>query len=58
MIILFHASDLVFSPKECDPDEFLDLERISREKAAEYVLDGNIKDAKTLTAIYWYLSRQ
>jgi ADP-ribose pyrophosphatase len=58
IIILFHARGLVPSPKECDPDVFLDLVRISSDQARELAVSGKIRDSKTLTAVYWYLSRK
>lgn len=51
VIYMYAATDLTFG--ECDPDdeEFLAVERIPLEKAVEMVLSGEIKDAKTQTAV-------
>lgn len=51
IIYMYAATDLTFG--ECDPDddEFLAVERIPLEKAVEMVLSGEIKDAKTQTAV-------
>lgn len=57
LIILFHASELSPSPKECDSDEFLDVTRFDREQLKSMAFSGEIKDSKTLTALYWFLSR-
>ncbi|HAK40224.1 MAG TPA: NUDIX hydrolase [Synergistales bacterium] len=57
LIILFHARDLAHSPRECDGDEFMDVVRLSRDQLKDLAESGEIRDSKTLTAIYWYLSR-
>ncbi|NLV64760.1 MAG: NUDIX hydrolase [Synergistaceae bacterium] len=57
LIILFHARDLSHSPKEGDSDEFMDVVRLSRDQLKDLAGSGEIRDSKTLTAIYWYLSR-
>ena len=56
-IILFHARELSPAPKERDSDEFMDVVRLDRSQLQEAVLSGEIRDSKTLTAIYWFLSR-
>lgn len=54
IIWLFAAKGLEFSENDLDEDEFLNLERISLEKAVKMVLDGEISDAKTQIAILKY----
>lgn len=51
IIYMYAATGLTFG--ECDPDddEFLAVEKIPLEKAVEMVLSGEIKDAKTQTAV-------
>jgi len=56
-IILFHARDLSPAPKDRDSDEFIDVVRLDRGQLQEAALSGEIRDSKTLTAIYWFLSR-
>lgn len=51
VIYIFGATDLTFGDTDPDDDEFLELERIPLEKAVEMVLSGEIKDAKTQTAV-------
>ena len=51
VIWMFAAFGLTFGDKNPDEDEFLEAERIPFEKAVEMVLSGEIKDAKTQTAI-------
>ncbi|HPD97547.1 MAG TPA: NUDIX hydrolase [Synergistales bacterium] len=58
MIILYHASGLLPSKMECDPDEFLDLVRMSETELLEAADTGKIRDSKTLSAVYWYLAKR
>ena len=50
-IWMFAAFDLTFGEKDPDDDEFLEVDKIPFDKAVEMVLSGEIKDAKTQTAI-------
>lgn len=51
VIYMYYADNLTYG--ECDPDddEFLDLVKIPFDKAVEMVVSGEIKDAKTQSAI-------
>lgn len=51
IIWLYAATGLSFGEQDTDEDEFLTVERIPLEKAVEMILSGEIKDAKTQTAI-------
>lgn len=51
VIYMFAAKDLTFGEQCTDKDEFLDVVKMPFEKALEMVLSGEIKDAKTQTAI-------
>lgn len=51
IIHLYAARGLVFGETHPDEDEFLELEKIPLEKAVRMVLDGEIPDAKTQTAV-------
>ncbi len=51
IIWLFAAKGLHFGETDPDDDEFVEVEKIPFEKAVEMVLNGEIKDAKTQTAI-------
>ena len=51
VIYMFAATGLSFGDCDPDEDEFLEVERIPLERAVEMVLSGEIKDAKTQTAI-------
>lgn len=58
MIVVFHAKDLKAVSKECDPDEFIDLVRMSPEDLKDAIGSGKIKDSKTITSIFWYLTKR
>ena len=51
IIWLFGATGLSFESQDLDEDEFLEVEKIPLEKAVEMIMKGEIKDAKTQTAI-------
>ncbi|MDR1805823.1 MAG: NUDIX hydrolase [Clostridium sp.] len=51
VIHLFAALDLTEGTPQPDEDEYLELERIPLERAVEMVLNGEIPDGKTQTAI-------
>ena len=48
---MYMATGLSFGEMNPDDDEFLEVERIPLEKAAQMVLDNTITDAKTQAAI-------
>lgn len=51
VIYMFAAKNLTAGEQCPDEDEFLDVVKVPFEKAVEMVLSGEIKDAKTQTAI-------
>ncbi len=51
IIWMFAATELDFGEQDPDEDEFLEVKKIPLEKAVEMILNGEIKDAKTQTAI-------
>ena len=51
IIWLYLATGLTYGKQSPDEDEFLELEKIPLEKAVDMVLSGEIKDAKTQTAV-------
>lgn len=51
IIWLYAATGITFGQAQPDIDEFLSVEKIPFEKAVDMVLEGEIKDAKTQTAI-------
>jgi ADP-ribose pyrophosphatase len=55
---LFVADQLTAGAAKPDEDEFIDCEAISLETAKQYIAEGRIQDAKTITAVYaWQLHR-
>lgn len=51
IIYLYLAKGLSFGEQQLDEDEFLNIEKIPLEKAVEMVLNNEIPDGKTQTAI-------
>lgn len=51
VIYMYYADGLTYGEADPDDDEFLDLVKIPFEKAVEMVISGEIKDAKTQSAI-------
>lgn len=51
VIWLYAAMGLTFGEQEPDEDEFLTVKKIPLETAVQMILSGEIKDAKTQTAI-------
>lgn len=51
IIWLFAAKGLHFGETDPDDDEFVEIEKVPFKKAVEMILNGEIKDAKTQTAI-------
>ena len=51
IIWMFAALDLEYGDQDPDDDEFLEVEKIPLDKAVEMILSGEIKDAKTQTAV-------
>ena len=56
-IFLYFASDLTPCPCCFDEDEFIEVERYTPEEALEMIYKGEIKDAKTVAAIFAYMTR-
>jgi ADP-ribose diphosphatase len=54
-IHLFIASKLYKSPKEHDLDEGIDLFPISENAIIKMILEGEVKDSKTIAGFYYYL---
>ncbi|NLN81382.1 MAG: NUDIX hydrolase [Clostridiales bacterium] len=51
IIHMYYASDLKYGEICPDEDEFLEVERIPLDRAVDMVLNNQIKDAKTQTAV-------
>ena len=48
---MYLATGLSFGETDPDDDEFLNVKKIPLEKAVDMIMKGEIKDAKTQTAI-------
>lgn len=53
-IYIYLATDYVETKTSLDEDEVIDIELVSLDKALEMIIDGTIKDAKTICAITTY----
>ncbi len=51
---VYYAADLTESKLPQDKDEIIELVRLSVAEAEEKIRKGEIIDAKTIAAIYWY----
>ncbi|MCR8642381.1 NUDIX hydrolase [Paenibacillus sp. N1-5-1-14] len=49
---LYVADQLTVGSVNLDEDEFVDCEAITLEEAKQYIREGRISDAKTITAVY------
>ncbi len=61
IIYLYLATGLDYSSQHLDDDEFLDVETYPLEELVQMVMDGNIRDGKTQTALlktWYYLKRE
>ena len=48
---MYLARELHFGETDLDEDEFLTLERVPFDQLVQEVMDGSIKDAKTMAAV-------
>ena len=51
IIRMYLARDLVFGENDLDEGEFLDVERVPFDELVEKVLEGEVRDAKTVAAV-------
>lgn len=57
-IYLYFASELTEGQQKLDADEFVEIERYTPEEALEMISKGEIKDAKTVAAIFAWMARK
>ena len=57
LLIMYHATGLVWDELPEDEDEFIEPFFLSRGDALKMASDGLVRDAKTLFGIYWWLFR-
>lgn len=53
-VILFYAEDLELSKLPQDDDEHIEVVKLTLDEAIELIGRGQIKDGKTIAAIFWY----
>ncbi|WP_313529051.1 NUDIX hydrolase [Anaerotignum sp.] len=56
-ISLFFAFDLTEGMQKLDEDEFIELESYTLDQAIEMIYNGEIKDGKTIAALFAYKSK-
>ena len=57
-IQMYIATDLTEGVQNLDPDEFIEIERYTLEEALQMISRGEIKDGKTIAALYAWAARQ
>ena len=55
---MYIATDLTEGVQNLDPDEFIEIERYTLEEALQMISRGEIKDGKTIAALYAWAARQ
>ncbi|WMI81720.1 NUDIX hydrolase [Anaerotignum sp. MB30-C6] len=56
-IFIYFAFDLTQGQQKLDPDEFIELESYTLDQALEMIYKGEIKDGKTIAALFAYKSK-
>lgn len=56
-IQMYIATELTEGVQKLDPDEFIEIERYTLEEALEMIAKGEIKDGKTIAALYAWAAR-
>ncbi|MBQ7758584.1 NUDIX hydrolase [Anaerotignum sp.] len=57
-ITLFIATDLTEGQQKLDADEFLEIEKYTLDEAVDMIYKGEIKDGKTIAAIFAWMTRK
>ncbi len=57
-IQLFIATDLTEGQQKLDADEFLEIEKYTPEEAVDMIYKGEIKDGKTIAAVFAWMARK
>ena len=57
-IQMYIATELTEGVQNLDPDEFVEIERYTLEEALAMISRGEIKDGKTIAALYAWAARQ
>ena len=56
-IQMYIATELTDGVQKLDADEFIEIERYTLEEALEMISQGEIKDGKTIAALYAWAAR-
>lgn len=57
-IQLFYAHDVLPGEPQPDADEFVEVHSLSRAEISELLAAGQIRDAKTLIGVLWWLNKR
>lgn len=57
LISLYEAEDIQIKNQNLDDDEFLDIEKVPLNHLGKLLTDGSIRDAKTIVAVQYVLSK-
>lgn len=57
-IQLFIATDLTEGQQKLDADEFVEIEKYTPEEAVDMIYKGEIKDGKTIAAVFAWMARK
>lgn len=57
-IQLFIATDLAEGQQKLDADEFVEIEKYTPEEAVDMIYKGEIKDGKTIAAVFAWMARK
>ena len=57
-ITLFIATELTEGQQKLDADEFLEIEKYTLDEAVDMIYKGEIKDGKTIAAIFAWMARK
>ena len=55
---IYYSEDLIPSKQNLDEDEFVSVERYTLSELVEFILNGTIDDAKTISAILAYKTKK
>ncbi len=58
LLYIYLATNLIYNEQSLDEDEFLSVERVHINTSIEMIMDGRLRDAKTVVGILKYAYRQ
>jgi ADP-ribose pyrophosphatase len=58
MLHLYYVDKVDTGDQQLDEDEFVDVHLYTREEIVRMISAGDVRDAKTLVALFWWLNRE